>query len=288
MMIKILLLITIGFALFVAAFMGTIIFGNSNTTNNSSILIKDNSLRYEKIDRNGKKNKRSFSLTQLDKYLRKHKEIDIIDNLILYKKDIDKASNANNLHLKDENGKTYSLKDLANQDINKFNEVCGFLEKISDKDDLELDFRLRKYVSEYNNLILINQNIKNLKQLYNKETDIEIKEKTKETINKLDECKEKINIIQKDEQLRKLNDYYIKMLIEIIENYEILNKQDNNSVQTIQSKEKIISIFNLINPVFDSLYLKEENVFDNLEAQVNSLQDLANQSNQLLKEIKQG
>lgn len=287
MMIKILLLITIGFALFVAAFMGIIIFGNSNTTNNSSILIKDNSLRYEKIDRNGKKNKRSFSLTQLDKYLRKHKEIDIIDNLILYKKDIDKASNANNLHLKDENGKTYSLKDLANQDINKFNEVCGFLEKISDKDDLELDFRLRKYVSEYNNLILINQNIKNLKQLYNKETDIEIKEKTKETINKLDECKEKINIIQKDEQLRKLNDYYIKMLIEIIENYEILNKQDNNSVQTIQSKEKIISIFNLINPVFDSLYLKEENVFDNLEAQVNSLQDLANQSNQLLKEIKQ-
>lgn len=286
-MIKILLLITIGFALFVAAFMGIIIFGNSNTTNNSSILIKDNSLRYEKIDRNGKKNKRSFSLTQLDKYLRKHKEIDIIDNLILYKKDIDKASNANNLHLKDENGKTYSLKDLANQDINKFNEVCGFLEKISDKDDLELDFRLRKYVSEYNNLILINQNIKNLKQLYNKETDIEIKEKTKETINKLDECKEKINIIQKDEQLRKLNDYYIKMLIEIIENYEILNKQDNNSVQTIQSKEKIISIFNLINPVFDSLYLKEENVFDNLEAQVNSLQDLANQSNQLLKEIKQ-
>jgi len=288
MMIKILLLITIGFALFVAAFMGTIIFGNSNTTNNSSILIKDNSLRYEKKDRNGKKSKRSFSLTQLDKYLRKHKEIDIIDNLILYKKDNDKASNANNLHLKDENGKTYSLKELANQDINKFNEVCGFLEKISDKDDLELDFRLRRYVSEYNNLILINQNIENLKQLYNKETDIEIKEKTKETINKLDECKEKINIIQKDEQLRKLNDYYIKMLIEIIENYEILNKQDNNSVQTIQSKEKIISIFNLINPVFDSLYLKEENVFDNLEAQVNSLQDLANQSNQLLKEIKQG
>lgn len=287
MMIKILLLITIGFALFVAAFMGTIIFGNSNTTNNSSILIKDNSLRYEKIDRNGKKSKRNFSLTQLDKYLRKHKEIDIINNLILYKKDIDKASNANNLHLKDENGKTYSLKELANQDINKFNEVCGFLEKISDKDDLELDFRLRRYVSEYNNLILINQNIENLKQLYNKETDIEIKEKTKETINKLDECKEKINIIQKDEQLRKLNDYYIKMLIEIIENYEILNKQDNNSVQTIQSKEKIISIFNLINPVFDSLYLKEENVFDNLEAQVNSLQDLANQSNQLLKEIKQ-
>lgn len=143
-------------------------------------------------------------------------------------------------------------------------------------------------MSEYNNLILINQNIENLKQLYNKETDIEIKEKTKETINKLDECKEKINIIQKDEQLRKLNDYYIKMLIEIIENYEILNKQDNNSIQTIQSKEKIISIFNLINPVFDSLYLKEENVFDNLEAQVNSLQDLANQSNQLLKEIKQG
>ncbi len=287
MMIKILLLITIGFALFVAAFMGTIIFGNSNTTNNSSILIKDNSLRYEKIDRNGKKNKRSFSLTQLDKYLRKHKEIDIIDNLILYKKDIDKASNANNLHLKDENGKTYSLKELANQDINKYNEVCGFLEKISDKDDLELDFRLKRYVSEYNNLILINQNIKNLKQLYNKETDIEIKEKTKETINKLDECKEKMNIIQKDEQLRKLNDYYIKMLIEIIENYEILNKQDNNSIQTTQSKEKIISIFNLINPVFDSLYLKEENVFDNLEAQVNSLQDLANQSNQLLKEIKQ-
>ena len=96
-----------------------------------------------------------------------------------------------------------------------------------------------------------------------------------------------MNIIQKDEQLRKLNDYYIKMLIEIIENYEILNKQDNNSIQTTQSKEKIISIFNLINPVFDSLYLKEENVFDNLEAQVNSLQDLANQSNQLLKEIKQ-
>ena len=77
------------------------------------------------------------------------------------------------------------------------------------------------------------------------------------------------------------------MLKQIVEEYETLKKQDENSTETAQSKEKLIYVFDLINPVFDSLYDKQENNFDKLEAEVSSLQQLSLESKQLLEKIKE-
>lgn len=285
--IFILTLLGIGVVVFVGLFLVAIAFGNSNPSNQSSILVKDNTLKYERKDKNGKNSKRSFSLKQLNKYLLKHKEIAIIDNLTLTKQYTDRPSNANNLILKNQKGESFSLKELYNEDPHKYNRVCNFLEKIADKDDLELDFRLRRYVNDYNNLTLLEENIIDFKELYKNTSDKDIKDKILKTVDELNECEEKIESIEKDDQLRKLNTYYLKMLKQIVEEYETLKKQDENSKETIQSKEKLIYVFDLINPIFDSLYDKQENNFDKLEAEVSSLQQLSLESKQLLEKIKE-
>ena len=285
--IFILTLLGIAVVVFVGLFLVAIAFGNSNPSNQSSILVKDNTLKYERKDKNGKNNKRSFSLKQLNKYLLKHKEIAIIDNLTLTKQYTDRPSNANNLILRNPKGESFSLKELYNEDPHKYNRVCNFLEKIADKDDLELDFRLRRYVNDYNNLTLLEENIIDFKELYKNTSDKDIKDKILKTVDELSECEEKIESIEKDDQLRKLNNYYLRMLKQIVEEYETLKKQDENSTETAQSKEKLIYVFDLINPVFDSLYDKQENNFDKLEAEVSSLQQLSLESKQLLEKIKE-
>ena len=262
------------------------VFGSNNNSSEESVLVKDNTLKYT-TETNGRNIKKSFPLTQINNYLKTHNEINIIYDYKLHKENIDKPCSANNLIIKDDKGNELSLRKLASTSIKKYNNICKFLDRIHDKDDLQLDFRLRKYVNQENNLIKIDENLNLLNYLYKNSKDEDIKNNINTTINNLKQSKEKIEDIEKDDQLRKLNEYYINMLIEIVNNYNSLQAHQTNLEEAIQTKNKIINSFELINPIFDTLYTKQENSFDKLEANINSLQELAIESNQLLKQQKQ-
>lgn len=282
----ILILVIIAIVLLMFSFLPAAIFGNVSSEKSSSILIKDNVLRYEVVDAAGKKKKTSFSLTNLNKHLLKHGKLNIINNLTLSKQNPDKASSANNLLVTDINGKTISLKQLANKDIDTYNDVCMFLDMIKDFDDLQLDFRLRRYISKSNNMILAKDNIKQLKQERINCNDADINQQISLTIDKINESLDKSEEINNDDQFRRLNDYYVKMLVNIVDNYNSLDKNEDDKNKLLSTKQNVLESFNLINNAFDSLYNQEENTFDKLESEVISLEKLASDSNNLLEELK--
>lgn len=253
------------------------IFGLSKSPvrNTGSMVVKDNALKYEYRDENSRKRKKSFSLTNIDRYLNDYKEMYLPDDLRLYKADPNKKSSAINLMVETSDKRKLSLKDLYFEDADQYNRICAFLDRISDKDEIDLEFRLRKYVAQENILYAGEDAVRTFKELRKEISDKTIKaqiDKVVENIRKTSTC---IDQIDRDDQMRKLYDNYMDMLVEILKNYATLEKHEKRPEELNKAKEKLLQTFELINSAFDALISgKEEEKIEELEADTQSLEDI--------------
>ena len=83
----------------VAFFISAVFVNKSPVKNTGSMVVKDGALKYEYRDENNRLRKKTINLNNIDKYLNDYKEMNIIDDLKLYKKDKSKRSNAMTLFI---------------------------------------------------------------------------------------------------------------------------------------------------------------------------------------------
>ncbi|MBQ6492843.1 MAG: hypothetical protein IJI92_03135 [Erysipelotrichaceae bacterium] len=253
------------------------IFGLSKSPvrNTGSMVVKDNALKYEYRDENSRKRKKSFSLTNIDRYLNDYKEMYLPDDLRLYKADPNKKSSAINLMVETSDKRKLSLKDLYFEDADQYNRICAFLDRISDKDEIDLEFRLRKYVAQENILYAGEDAVRTFKELRKEISDKTIKAQIDRTIENIRKTSTCIDQIDRDDQMRKLYDNYMDMLVEILKNYATLEKHEKRPEELNKAKEKLLQTFELINSAFDALISgKEEEKIEELEADAQSLEDI--------------
>ena len=253
------------------------IFGLSKSPvrNTGSMVVKDNALKYEYRDENSRKRKKSFSLTNIDRYLNDYKEMYLPDDLRLYKADPNKKSSAINLMVETSDKRKLSLKDLYFEDADQYNRICAFLDRISDKDEIDLEFRLRKYVAQENILYAGEDAVRTFKELRKEISDKTIKAQIDRTIENIRKTSTCIDQIDRDDQMRKLYDNYMDMLVEILKNYATLEKHEKRPEELNKAKEKLLQTFELINSAFDALISgKEEEKIEELEADTQSLEDI--------------
>ena len=197
------------------------------------------------------------------------------DDLRLYKADPNKKSSAINLMVETSDKRKLSLKDLYFEDADQYNRICAFLDRISDKDEIDLEFRLRKYVAQENILYAGEDAVRTFKELRKEISDKTIKAQIDRTIENIRKTSTCIDQIDRDDQMRKLYDNYMDMLVEILKNYATLEKHEKRPEELNKAKEKLLQTFELINSAFDALISgKEEEKIEELEADAQSLEDI--------------
>ncbi len=249
------------------------IFGSKNTSSGQSALIKDNTLRYETKGENGRKKKVSIDLRKIDSYLSQYSELYMIRGTKLVKKDKKAKPNANTLFLVKEDGSQISLNELSKADAAFYNEVCGFLDRIKDKDAIDLSFRMRKYAAESDLILSGRETMAKLKLLSRKVKNRKVKEKINETISRIKDAE--AGIIDHSDQLRKLYDHYLPMLVQITDDYITMEGHDQSIVDISSSRQRLLDTFVLIDSVFTSMGSEEEAIgIEELDADVQKVNAL--------------
>ena len=250
------------------------IFGSKNSSGSGqSALIKDNTLRYETKGENGRKKKVSIDLRKIDSYLSQYSELYMIKGTKLIKKDKKAKPNANTLFLVKEDGSQISLNELSKADAAFYNEVCGFLDRIKNKDAIDLSFRMRKYATESDLILSGRETMAKFKLLSRKVKNRKVKEKINETITRIKDAEPEI--IDHSDQLRKLYDHYLPMLVQITDDYITMEGHDQSIVDISSSRQRLLDTFVLIDSVFTSMGSEEEAVgIEELDADVQKVNAL--------------
>ena len=263
----------------VAFFISAVFVNKSPVKNTGSMVVKDGALKYEYRDENNRLRKKTINLNNIDKYLNDYKEMNIIDDLKLYKKDKSKRSNAMTLFIENPSAKVMALRDLYFEDTDEYNRIGAFLDRISKKDEIDMEFRLRKYVAVDN---IINSGQETILKLKEYKKDI----KSKEVVNGIDEIISDIKDMEKIidqiddyDKVRKLYDNYLNMVMDILDNYRNLEKYEKRPEELEKARNQLLQMFGLIDSAFEALKSgKAEEKFEELEADVQSLEEVTKES----------
>ena len=261
-------------------FIGLMLSYFTKNSKKQSIVSKDNTLKYD--DPNNNRNKILIDLTNIDEYLNKHKQMIIIDDLILTKNDYRKLSSYSNLLIVDnKNNKEYRIGDLYSKNSKKYNKICAFLDKISNLSSEEIYWHLKNIIS--NDIIINNGNdlIDKLRIIRSNIEDEEIKGYLSNIINSTNKTQTYLDNVSSNEKIRRLYDNYLPMLIKICENYEILEHDQTDVDSLRKSKDNLIETFNMINSAYSSIFNEKELNFDSLDSEVKYMDEV------LLKQVKE-
>ena len=235
--------------------------------NGPSALVKDNALRYDAYE-NGKKRKKTFDIRNIDKYLNTYKQMYVIDNMILSKPDASKKSNANTLFIELPDKTKMSLRQLSVEDKDLYNRLCAFLDSISDLDEIALQFRLGSLVQKETIINSAKKAISSLKALRSQIQDKEVKEQLDKTIGKLSDDQDRID---NNDRVRKLYERYLKLLVDICNNYAVLEKHNTAPNSLIKTKSNLLETFALIDEALDKADSKDD---VEIEAEVKNIEEV--------------
>ena len=262
------------FALILFGLFMAFLSGKKNPVSSSSMVVRDNYLKYEFTDKDGKKRKKTFSLANINKYLETHGQMKIIDDLILSKDGHDAKANIRNLMAGTETEKK-SLAAIYNEDPAEYKRIATFLDHISTHDVIDLEFRLDTYRFR-ENMTEEGQKLQaSLRAEQKKIEDEEIRSRIDQTIHELAKAEQYLPDAGQDDRLRKLYTRYLPMLGGIIESYEGLDRNDQDLKRKEKARKELIQTFDLILAAFTSLNeQKEETGTDRLEAASESLEQI--------------
>ena len=246
-----------------------------NLVSASSMVVRDNYLKYDAIDRDGKKKKKTFSLANINKYLETHGQMNLIDDLILSKDGHDAKANIRNLMVATEGGEKKSLAAIYNEDPAEYQRIAAFLDHISSHDEIDLEFRLNTYIFR-DEMVEEGQKLQSsLRSQLKGIEDEEIRKRMVETIQELQKAEDLLDDSGYDDRLRKLYTRYLPMLMEILETYGSLDRNDQDLKRKEKARSELMETFDLILAAFASLNNnKEEEGFDRLEAASETLEQL--------------
>jgi hypothetical protein len=251
-----------------------------------SMVVKDNYLKYEYTGQDGKKKKKTFSLTNINKYLESHGQMRLIDDFYLSKDGHDMKANMRNLMVGTEDGEKKSLAALYNEDPAQYRRIAMFLDRISTRDEIDLEFRLNTYIFR-DNMIAEGQKLQGeLRNGLKGIEDEEIRSRMIETIQELQKTEELLEGSGSDDRLRKLYTRYLPMLMEILGTYGSLDRNDQDLKRKEKARNELMETFDLILAAFASLNdEKEKEEFDRLEAASETLEQLLQTGHE---EVKNG
>ncbi|MBR4462078.1 MAG: hypothetical protein IKS51_05835 [Erysipelotrichaceae bacterium] len=240
----------------------------------SSMVVRDNYLKYEYIDKDGKKKKRTFSLVNINKYLETRGQMKLIDGLVLSKDGHDSKASIRNLMVSTEE-KKQSLATVYNEDPAEYQRIAMFLDHISTHDEIDLDFHLDTYIFRENMAEEGKKLQSSLRSRLKGIEDEEIRNRIIETIQELQKAEGLLDDSGYDDKLRKLYTTYVPMLIGILETYGGLDRNDQDLKRKEKARMELMETFDLILAAFASLNdKKEEEGFDRLEAASDSLEQI--------------
>ena len=239
--------------------------GKDTPSGGRSTLIRDNTLKYEVRDEKGRKRKKTIDITKIDDFLSQYSELYMVKDTRLHKQDKKAKSNANNLIVTLSDGSEISMRKLNNDDPVLYDQICAYLDKIKDKDVINLSFRMRAYAAQEDLKIQGEEAVASMKALRRQVSDKDVKAKIDVTVEKIMEGESKIE--DNADKMRRLYDHYLPMLNQIIADFVTLESHDSKIVNITQAKNQLMDTFDLINAAFDSIGSKEES-FDELEASV--------------------
>jgi len=263
----------------VAFFAAAIFLMRSPAQKSGSMVVKDGSMKYEYRDENNRIRKKTVNLSNIDKYLNDYKEMNIIDDLKLYKKDKSKKANVMTMFIEKPDGKVLSLKDLYFEDKNEYNRIGAFLDRIAKKDEIDLEFRLRKYVAVDNIINSGREKILVLKDYKRQIKDKDVVNGISEIINDITDMEDDIAAIEDYDKVRKLYDNYLGMMIGILDNFQNLEKYEKRPEELAKAKQQLLQSFKLIDSAFEALKTgKAEEKFEELEADVTTHEEIVKEA----------
>ncbi|MBQ6560146.1 MAG: hypothetical protein IJL85_04890 [Erysipelotrichaceae bacterium] len=246
-----------------------------NPSVSSSMVVRDNYLKYDYTDKDGKKKKKTFSLVNINKYLESHGQMKLIDDLILSKEGHDSKASIRNLMVGTEEGEKKSLATVYNEDPAEYQRIAAFLDHISARDEINLEFRLNTYIFREN---MAEEGQKLQASLRNQLRNIQdevVCSRIIETIQELQKAEQLLSDAGYDDRLRKLYMNYMPMLTGIIETFGGLDRNDQDLKRKEKARTELMQTFDLILAAFASLNdQKEEEGFDRLEAASDTLEKI--------------
>ena len=244
-----------------------------NPSVSNSMVVRDNYLKYDTIDKDGRKRKKTVSLANINDYLMEHGSMNIIEGLTLSKEGKEAKASIRNLFVGAEE-KKISLAELYNQDPDSYNRIAAFLDHISVRDKIALEFHLHTYVFQQDMLEKGTEMQQELKRLQHSIQDEEVRNRIRETLKQLETAEKQLDSAADNDRLRKLYTYYMPMLIEIIGSYSQLDSHEEAGSGKAKSRAQLMQTFDLIEAAFASLIQKENDDSDLLEAASESMEQL--------------
>lgn len=239
-----------------SVFITAIFSGKKTPSAGGSTLIKDGFLRYETRDEKGRKKKATVDITKIDRFLNEYSELYMIKGTKLFKEDKKAKGNANTLKVVLADDRKMSMNELSKTDKQLYDQICRFLDRIKNKDSIDLSFRMRKYAAEEDLVLSGRDTAEKLRLLARKIKDKEVKEKTSDTAQRIIDNEN--NIYDHSDRLRKLYDHYLPMLLQIVSDYITMEGHDKKLVDLSSSKRRLLDTLKLIDSVFLSFEKDEE------------------------------
>ena len=257
--------------LFLAIMVMAVFRVQTTPSSGQSMLLKDNTLRYETRDEKGRKKRVTFSIRNIDAYLDRYGKMRIIDGMELVKKDSANRSNLNNLCVL-RNGKKITLNELNQTEPEEYLRVCRFLESLSSYDTDKLYWHMNTYIAKEELILNADGISQELKILERSVKDEQILEQIDLVREGLEGIKKRIEVDGSSDKLRKLFDHYLPMLKSILEEYSRLESKDEERKELNESKNKLMLTFEYIDQAIDSLSKTDSKEdFEKLEAAVNDV-----------------
>ena len=257
--------------LFIAIMVLVIFKADTTPATGKSVILKDNTLRYETKDEKGRKKRVTFSIKNIDQYLDQYGKMRIIDGMELEKRNSGSRSNLNNL-LVSRDGKKISLNELNAQDPKEYLRVCRFLESISSYDKDKPYWHLNSAISREEVVLKADEISDKLKDIGKLIMDEEVTDNIDRIRYDIEGLKTRIEADGSSDKIRKLCDHYLPMLMGILREYERLEESDGDRKDLTDSKNKLMLTFDYVDQAIVSLSetdSKED--FEKLEAAVNDV-----------------
>ncbi|MBO7697843.1 MAG: hypothetical protein J6S38_02260, partial [Erysipelotrichaceae bacterium] len=220
------------------------------------------------IYEDGKKKKKTFNIYNIDKYLTTYRQMYVIDNMILRKPDPSKKGNANTLQIELPDKTKMSLRQLSVEDRDLYNRLCAFLDSISDLDEIALQFRLADLIQKETIINSANETIRSLKMKRNQIQDEEVLKQLDSTIEKISDEQDRID---NNDTVRKLYEKYLKLLVDICDNYALLEKHNTDPKSLIKTKKNLLETFALIDAALDKADIQGDS---EVEAEVKNIEEV--------------
>jgi|GEM_PF-1961753 len=257
--------------LFLAIMVMAVFRVQTTPSSGQSMLLKDNTLRYETRDEKGRKKRVTFSIRNIDAYLDRYGKMRIIDGMELVKKDSANRSNLNNLCVL-RNGKKITLNELNQTEPEEYLRVCRFLESLSSYDTDKLYWHMNTYIAKEELILNADGISQELKILERSVKDEQILEQIDLVREGLEGIKKRIEVDGSSDKMRKLFDHYLPMLKSILEEYSRLESKDEERKELNESKNKLMLTFEYVRQAIDSLSKTDSKEdFEKLEAAVNDV-----------------